>query len=123
METLRRARAYDQDGMSRRVIEEVRVYTRTLSASETSTDYNNCLIQSRMAVTTWQLDGVDQNLARHGLGMPTISSISISKNRTVSLASTLQYYLVISGGSNVTLSQIPPTGDSFYDSESTLAHA
>jgi hypothetical protein len=76
--------------------------------------------QSRMAVTNWRLDGVDQNPPRQGSGMLTTSSIVMSTYHNVVFASTLQYYITISGGFNVTLSQTSPTGDSFYDSESTL---
>jgi hypothetical protein len=106
---------YGGGGFFSGIIDEVRFYNRTLSQAEITDLYNY-----RTAVTGWQLDGVDQSPARQGSGALTTSSITMSNHHNVSFIPVNQYYLLFSGGNNVTLSKMSPTGDGYYDMGSTI---
>jgi hypothetical protein len=68
------------------IIDEVRVYNRTLSSDEISSLY-----YSQMAVTNYAIDGVNQNPARQYSGTLTTSSVTMSIYHTVAFTSTIQY--------------------------------
>lgn len=93
------------------IIDEVRIYNRALNPSETTSLY-----YSRMAVTNWQLDGVNQNPTRQNTGTLTTSSITMNSNHTVTFLSTTQYYLTVNGGYGVSYGTASQTSDSWYDS-------
>jgi hypothetical protein len=97
-------------------VDEVQIYDRALSASEIQSLYF-----SRIAVTNWQLDGVNQNPTRQNTGTLTTSSITMSTYHAVIFLSTMQYCLTndyLSGSLNsITAS---PTSDSWYDSGASI---
>jgi hypothetical protein len=89
-------------GWAAGVIDEVRIYNRALSASEIQSLY-----YSRMAVTNWQLDGMNQNPARQNTGTLATSSIIMSTYHAVTFVSITQYLVSFqcmdySGTENIT---------------------
>ena len=70
--------------------------------------------QSRTAITNWQLDAVNQNPTRQGLGKLTTSSVSMSTYHAVNFVSGTQYYLTTSGGNSVSVSG-SQTSDQWFD--------
>ncbi|MFA5365745.1 MAG: LamG domain-containing protein, partial [Candidatus Bathyarchaeia archaeon] len=67
-------------------MDEVHIYDRSLSASEIDVVYRNYLRQSRMVVSGWALDGVNQTSDRQGSGNLTTSQITMSACHTVNFA-------------------------------------
>ncbi len=82
--------------------------------------WNTVSNQSRLAITNWQLDGINQNTTRRNTGNLTTDSISMSTYHSVNFVSTIQYYLIVSGGNNVTLGIASPTSDNWYDSGTSI---
>jgi hypothetical protein len=103
-------------GYANAVIDDVHVYNRVLSLAEIQSLY-----YSRVAVTNWQLDGVNQNPTRQNTGTLTSPSITMNTHHAVAFLSTKQYCLTnnyLSGSLNsITAS---PTSDSWYDSGTSV---
>ena len=78
--------------------------------------WNTVMNQSRVAISNWQLDGIDQNPTRRNSGNLMIASVSMSTYHTVNFVSTIQYYLMVSGGNGVSFGTASPTSDNWYDS-------
>jgi hypothetical protein len=92
-------------------------YNSGVSATASSTwIWNMVAGQSRMALTNWQLDTVNQNPSRSNTGNLTTSSITMSAYHVVNFVSTTQYYLTVTGGNSITYGTASPTSDNWYDS-------
>jgi hypothetical protein len=70
--------------------------------------------QSRRALTTWLLDGSDQNSTRSNTGNLTVLII-MSKDHAVFFVSTDQEYLTVIGGNSISFGTESPTSDQWYD--------
>jgi len=85
-----------------------------------NSSWNQTVVGSRLNVVGFSVDqGAATALTRSGNGTFPLQ-LSMIAPHTVGLASVVQYSLAISGGKDVVVSQISPTGDSYYDEGSTL---
>ncbi|MCJ7766808.1 hypothetical protein MUP79_00250, partial [Candidatus Bathyarchaeota archaeon] len=78
--------------------------------------WNTVSNQSRVAISNWQLDGINQNPARRNSGNLTSTSISMLTYHRFNFVSTIQYYFTVSGGNGVTFGTVSQTSDNWYDS-------
>ncbi|MDQ1279167.1 MAG: hypothetical protein QG670_427 [Thermoproteota archaeon] len=75
--------------------------------------------QSRTIATNWQLDGIPQNPTQQLSGTLTTSNIIMNTYHTINIISTIQYYLTVTGGNNITYGKNSQTGDNWYDAGSS----
>ncbi|MDA4135593.1 MAG: zinc ribbon domain-containing protein [Thaumarchaeota archaeon] len=81
--------------------------------------WNNLSGDSRHNALSYAVGGSESALKRSGDGTFPVQ-LSITAPETVTIASTTQYLLTISGGHDVFLSSASPTGDAFYDAGATV---
>jgi len=77
--------------------------------------------ESRMAIITYQIDGGNQSQTRAESGTLTTAQVVFDTSHAVTFASTVQYYLAVSGGNGVIYGTPSPTLDNWYDSGTSTA--
>ena len=82
--------------------------------------WNGSAGQSRLNAISYSVDGGEANvLARRGNGTFSVT-VTMDAQRQIGVGSVAQYLFAHSGGFNVTLSSPSPTGDGFYDANSSV---
>ncbi len=82
--------------------------------------WNSTSGQSRASAVSYTIDnGTPTPLNRAGNGTFSVQ-VTMNAPQAVEIQSVTQYRLEVSGGNDVIISQSSPTGDSFYDSGSTV---
>ncbi|MGH9920581.1 MAG: carboxypeptidase-like regulatory domain-containing protein, partial [Nitrososphaerales archaeon] len=94
--------------------------SQTMAKAVFDYSWNSSGGQSRLNAVSYSVDGGEANvLARRGNGTFSVA-VTMDAQHQIGIGSVTQYLFVRSGGFDVTLSSPSPTGDGFYDANSSV---
>ncbi len=94
--------------------------TGTLATVTYDYSWNLAADQSRVNSVSYSINqDAATALSRSGSGTFAVQ-VALTEPKSVLVSSVTQYHLALSGGSDVVLSEVSPTGDSYFDSGATL---